>query len=143
MAAAHYGLLLSVAIFVMTQLMPQPAGSVILFGFFAVQLSWGAVTCWRRTGLPFATAALVNAAVMSLCLVVLEASGHPFRALAPASWVLYVGGVITTALLIWIESRVNQPKWKEWSRLMEHKNVWDIVTGRHFPELRDRGTSAP
>lgn len=143
MAAAQFGLFLGVAFFVLTKLVPQPAGSVILFGLFALQLSWGAVTCWRRTGLPFLTAALVNAAVMSLCLVVLAVIGRSVYDMAPESWVLFGGAAVTIPLLNRIESRVNQQKWNELSRHMEHKNVWDVLTGRHFPELRDRGTSVP
>lgn len=143
MTGAYYGLFLGVVMFVMMNLIPQPAGTVIFFALVTVQLSRGALICWRRTRLPFMTATLVHGAVMSLSLVVLEASGHPFRNLAPESLVLYVGGVVTAVLLMRIESRVNQPKWKALARHMEHQTVWDIVTGRHFPEIRDRGTSVP
>ena len=104
-----------------------------------MQLSCGAVTCWRRTGLPFASAALVTGAVMSLCLVVLAAMGHPFPDLAPESWVLFGGGCVSGPLFLLIESRVNRAKWKQWARYMEQKNVWDIVTGRHIPQMRNRG----
>jgi len=124
---------------VCTRLMPQPMGSVIYWGFFSVQLSWFAVTCWRRTGLPFASAALVTGAVMSICLVVLAAIGHPFPDLLPESWVLLGGGFVLGPLFLLIESRVNRVKWKQWARHMEHRNVWDIVTGRHIPQLRNGG----
>ena len=140
MTGATYGLFLAFVFLVFTTLVPQPAGSIILFALFTVQLSWGATICWRRTGFPFMTAALVHGAVMSLSLVVLEASGHPYRDLAPESWILCA---VTVAVLMRIESRVNQTKWKELSRHMERTTIWDIITGRHFPELRNRGNSVP
>jgi hypothetical protein len=126
-----------IALFVFTRLAPQPTGSVILWGFFSVQLSWGAVTCWRRTGLPFASAAMVTAAVMSLCFVVLAAMGHAFPDFVPESWVLIGGGVLLGPLFLLIESRVNRAKWQQWARYMEHKNAWDIFTMRHIPNLRN------
>lgn len=137
MASAQYGFFLGIALAVFMGIAPQPAGSIIIWGFFSVQLSWAALTCWRRTGLPFATAALVNAAVMSLCVAVLAALGHPIHDWAPESWVLFAGCAVTGWLFLSIERRVNQPKWKEWSRHMKHKTAWDIVTGRHIPQLRD------
>ena len=139
MASALYGTLIGIALLVFTRLVPQPAGSVILWGFFSVHLSWVAVTCWRRTGLPFASAALVTGAVMSLCLVVLAAMGHSFPDLAPESWVLFAGGCVIGPLFLLIESRVNRAKWQQWARFMGQKNVWDIVIGRHIPQIRNRG----
>jgi hypothetical protein len=139
MAAAHYGLIIVAALFVFTRLMPQPVGSVIYWGLLTVQLSWGAMTCWRRTGLPFATAALVSSAVMSVCLVVLAALSHPFPDLLPESWVPLGGGMAIGPIFLVIESRVNRAKWKLWAQHMEHKSVWDIVTGRHIPQVRNGG----
>jgi len=139
MAPALYGLIIGGAFFVFTRLVPQPLGSIVYWGFFSVQLSLGAATCWRRTGLPFASAALVTGAVMSMCLVVLAAMGHPFPDLAPESWVLFGGGAVIGPLFLLIESRVNRTKWRQWARHMEHKNVWDIATGRHTPQLRNGG----
>ena len=138
MAAALYGVTIGIGFVVFTRLMPQPLGSLIYWSFFSVQLSWGAMTCWRRTGLPFATAAMVTGAAMSACLAVLAAMGHPFQALAPESWVLFVGGTVLGPLFLLIESRANRVKWQQWGRYMENKSFWDIVTGRHIPELRNR-----
>jgi hypothetical protein len=42
-------------------------------------------------------------------------------------------------LFLVIECRVNRAKWKQWARYMEQKNVWDIVTGRHIPQMRNGG----
>lgn len=139
MAGALYGLLLGSGFLVFARFAPQPIGSVILWGLFSVQLSWGALTCWRRTALPFATAAMMTGAVMSLCLAVLALVGRPFPDLAPESWVLFGGGVSIGPLFLLIESRVNRDKWKQWARSMEHQTVWDIFTLRHIPRLRNGG----
>jgi len=118
MAPALYGVLFGIAFFVFGRLVPQPMGAVILWSAIAIQLSLGAGICWRRTGLPFASVAMFHGSVMSVCLVVLALMGQPFPNLAPGS-------------------RVNRVKWAEWGRYMEHKSVWDILTGRHIPDLRD------
>lgn len=137
MASALYGVFIGVAFFVFTRLVPQPVDSVILWSFFGVQLTWFSVTCWRRTGLPFATAAGVTGAVMSTCLVVLAAMGHTFP--TPEAWVVLAGGLVIGPLFVFIESRVNRAKWAQWARHMEHASVWDIVTRRHIPYLRNVG----
>jgi hypothetical protein len=110
---------------------------MVYWGLLAVQLSWGAVTVWRRTGLPFATAALVSGAISSSCLVVLAALGHPFPDVPPASWVLLAGGMATGPLFLFIESRVNRARWHQWARHLERGTVWDIMRGRHIPDLRN------
>ena len=139
-AAAQYGVLIGIASFMFTEVVPQPIGSVILWALFGVQLSWGATTCWRRTGLPFATAALITAAIMSTCVAVLAAIGFPYPAWPVELWVLYAGGAVLGPLFLFIESRVNRVKCRQWADHMERQTVWDIATGRHFPELRDGGT---
>jgi hypothetical protein len=139
MASGIYGVLLGIAFVVFTKLVPQPIGSVILWAFFGVQLSWGAVTCWRRTGLPFASAALITGAMMSTCALILAVVGHPYPRWPPESWVLFGGGAVLGPLFLFIESRVNRAKWKQWAQHMERQRVWDIVTGRHFPKLRNGG----
>jgi len=139
MAAALSGMLIAGAFVVFVSLAPQPIGSVFFWTITCVRLSWGAVTCWRRTGLAFATAAMVQGALTSVCLAVLAAMGHPFPNLAPDSLVLFAGAVITGPLLLMIESRVNKAKMQQWSAHMEHGSVWDIVSGRDIPRLRDHG----
>ena len=139
MAASLYGGLVGIAFFVFTTLVPQPVGSVILWALLSVQLSWGAAICWRRTGLPFATAALMTGAITSTCPAVLAAIGHPYPAWPLESWVLFAGGALLGPLFLFMESRVNRVKWRQWAEHMERQTVWDILIGRHFPELRDGG----
>ena len=139
MASGLYGALLGVAMVVLTKFVPQPAGAIIFWSLICIQLSWGALTCWRRTGLPFASAAMINGSVMSAGLVVLALMGQPFPNLAPTSWVLFGCGAAVGPLFLLIESRVNRDKWREWARNMEHTTPWHILTGRHIPDLRKGG----
>jgi hypothetical protein len=124
---------------VLLRFAPQPAGAIIFWSLTCIQLSWVALTCWRQTGLPFATAAMINGAVLSAALVTLALMGQPFPNLAPTSWVLFGGGAAVGALFLFIESRVNRDKWTEWARHMEHSTPWHIMTGRHIPDLRKGG----
>jgi hypothetical protein len=138
-ASALYGLLIGIAFVLFTQVAPQPTGSIVFWGVVAVQLAWGAVACWRRTGLPFATSAMAIGAAMSACLAVLAATGRIFPDLSRGLWVPVGIGLAIGPLFLLIESRVNRAKWREWAHYMERKNVWDILTARHIPDLRDGG----
>jgi hypothetical protein len=114
-AASLYGVLIGIALFVFTKLVPQPIGSIILWALFAMQLSWGAVICWRRTGLPFVTAAFIEGAIVSACAVILAGIGHPFPAW-PVEWLmLFAGAGVLAPVLLFIESRVNRVKWQQWA----------------------------
>ncbi len=124
---------------VLLRFVSQPAGAIIFWSLICIQLSWGALTCWRRTGLPFAAAAMINGAVMSAALVILALMGQPFANLAPTSWVLVGCEAAVGALFLFIESRVNRDKWTDWARHMEHRTPWHIITGRHIPDLRKGG----
>ena len=139
MASVLYGILIGISSLVFTQVVPQPLGSVILWGFLSAQLSWGALVCWRRTGLAFVTAALALGSAMSAGLLVLATTGRVIQNLLPESWVSLGAGLVMVPLFLLIESQVNRAKWKQWARYMESKNVWDIVTWRHIPHIRNGG----
>ena len=139
LASGLYGVFIGIAIVVFTRIAPQPTGSIVLWSFFAVQLAWGAVTCWRRTGLPFATTAMGIGGTLSASLAVLAATGRVFPDLPRELWIPLGIGLISGPLFLLIESRVNRAKWKQWSDYMERKNVWDILTARHIPQLRNGG----
>ena len=136
-AAGPFGALIGVVLAVTSNL-PQPAGSAIFWSLCGVQMVRGAVQCWRRTGLAFATAAMVHGGVVSLTLVVLAFLGEPFLDQAPASLVWFVGVAGVGPLFLLIESRVNADKWQAWRRHMETVTAWDILALRHYPELRPR-----
>jgi nucleoside recognition membrane protein YjiH len=139
MASALYGALLGVVWVVLTTFVPQPADAIIFWSLICIQLAWGALICWRRTGLPFATAAMIAGSVVSAGLVVVALIGQPFPNLALASWVLFGCVAAVGPLFLLIESRVNPEKWREWKRHMETTTLWEIVTGRHIPDLRKSG----
>lgn len=132
-----YGSFLGIAAVLFVQAAPQPLGSILWWGFFACQLTWVAAVCWRRTALPFATAAMALAATASGTLAALALAGHVFPDLPGAWWAPVGGGLLSGPLLLLIESRVHQEKWMRWKHYMERKSAWDILSGRHIPELPD------
>lgn len=134
-----YGFFLGVGALLFIQAAPQPAGSLLWWGFFACQLTWGAALCWRRTGLPFATGAMAIAAATAGTLAALAAAGHTFPDLPRPWWGPVAAGLLAGPLLLMVESRVHHAKWKQWKEYMERKNAWDILLGRHIPNLRDSG----
>lgn len=137
--SAVYGFFLAVVAPLFLRAAPQPVGSILWWGFFAGQLTWGAALCWRRTGLPFATAAMAAAATTSGLLAALAAAGHVFPDLPAAWWAPVGAGLLSGPLLFLIESRVHRAKWMQWKEYMERKNAWEIFTGRHIPDMRESG----
>jgi hypothetical protein len=137
--SAVYGLFLGLGALLFLQAAPQPIGSILWWGFLTGQLTWCAALCWRRTGLPFATGAMAAAAGSSGVLAVFGAAGHVFPDLSRASWVLVDAGLLCALLLLVVESRVHRAKWTQWKQFMERTSAWDIVTGRHIPEMRNSG----
>ncbi len=134
--SAAYGFFLGLGSLFFIGGAPQPAGSIIWWGFFALQLTWGSAVCWRRTGLPFATAAMAIGAVTSGLLTVLAAFGNVFPDL-PFRWWVPVGfGLVSAPVCLFAESRVHRAKWNQCVDYMERKNAWDIFTVRHIPNLR-------
>jgi len=135
--AAVYGFFWGLGAVFLTRIAPQPAGSVIWWGVLAVQLTWGATRCWRRTGLPFASAAMAIGAAGSALLAVLATQGRVFPNL-PLQWWVPIGVLLISApLCLGVESVVHREQWERWRAYMEHMTAWDIIAGRHFPRLRD------
>ena len=137
--SAVYGFFLGIGALLFIRAAPQPAGSFLWWGFFGVQLTWGAALCWRRTRLPFATAATAIAAATSCLLAGLAVAGHVFPDLPRAWWVAVGGGMLAASLLLLIESRVHRAKWMQWKQYMERKTAGEILMGRHIPDMRDGG----
>jgi hypothetical protein len=135
--SAVYGVFMGLTFGVLTRAAPQPAGSIVFWGFVAAQLAWGAAICWRRTGLPFATASMATGAALSAWFAVLAATGRVFPDLPRSMWVPAGIGFLLGPLFFLIESRVNRDKWTQWTHYMERKSAWEIFTGRHIPQLRD------
>jgi len=137
-ASALDGVLIGIAFVGFVRMAPQPA-SILCWSFFAARLTWGAVITWRRTGLPFATAAMAFGALLSACLAVLAATGRIFPDLPLRLWIPVGIGMALGPIFFWVESKKNPAKWQRWGRDMERKGVGDIFTARHIPQLRDGG----
>ena len=131
-----YGGVLGLAFFLTTTFAPQPAGPAILWGVFAIQLGLFASICWRRTRLPFATAAMVIGALSCGLLAVLAFRGAAYPHLPAAWWPLVGAGMVAGPALLLVESRVNRVRWDQWRSSMQHTSVWDILRARHIPDLR-------
>lgn len=136
--AGLYGVLVGLVFVGFAGVAPQPTGSVLFWTVLAVQLAYGAAICWRRTGLPFATAAMTLGSAVSVWLALLATTGRVFPDLTVGEWFVAAIGIGVPPVLLLIESRVNRSRWQEWAHYMEHKSAWDIATGRHIPRLRHR-----
>jgi len=135
-ASAVYGFFIGLASVLFIRILPQPAGSIIFWGFFAIQLTWAAATCWRRTRLPFATTAMALGAAQSVFFIALAMTGRVFPDLSLRLWVPMGAGLVLGPLFLFIESKANRAKWKRWADYMERKSAWDIVLARHIPQIR-------
>lgn len=138
MQAALYGLLFGVVMFLLGDVAPQPAGSLVLWGGLALHGSWGARVLWRRTRLPFATAAVLVAVLLSLTFASASLEGYTL-ATPPQDlrWVVTIVGLaLLSPVLLFVESKAHAAEWARWKEFMEDKTAWDILLGRHVPDLR-------
>lgn len=132
-----YGLFLGLSFVVLYQVAPQPGGALVWWSLNAVQLIRGAQMTWRRTRLPFATGAMLAAAVASVLICWATILGHHFPWL-PLRWAVPVYALAATGPLCFvIESRVHRRQWRAWGTFMEDKGFVDVLLGRHIPDLRN------
>lgn len=131
----EYGLLVFVAYLLLTSLIPGNVGRMVFWGVGAAQLAWGAALVWRRTRLPFAAAALVIGSVGFGVAIFVTAIGYDLFALSVGSVLLCSVFLVTGPLCFWIESRRHPKQWQRWREHMFHMGAWDIVMGRHVPNL--------
>jgi len=137
--SAMYGLVLGAGFFALTTLAPQPVGSAVWWSLLAGQLSWGASITWRRTRLPFATAAMLAGAGASAIVAVATVLGYAFSFL-PIVWAVPVFGLLALGpVCLLLESRMHPREWSHWGTYMEHKSAWDILLCRHIPDLARGG----
>lgn len=135
-AAGVYGLVGGLSFSLVAALVPQPWAFILLFGVTAVQLTAGAIITFRRTGLPFASLAMVIGAVESAVVVVLYATGYTLFT-TPRPWaIVFWAGMVATPAVLYVDAFVNEDKWEAWKRHMESCSARDIFAGRHIPDLR-------
>lgn len=135
MAGLKYGLLLGLIMFVMVRLVPQPAGSAILWLAVAMHLSFMAMRIWQRMHLPLVTTANILAATGSLFLAVVHFLGLTYASIPLAGLVPLGLVALAGPILFHIEARRHPEKWKAWEAAMRNSTVWDMLLGRHIPDL--------
>jgi hypothetical protein len=135
--SASYGFLFGIAFVILARVAPQPAGSIVLWLLVAIHLACGSVVCWRRTALPCATAAIAINSATSSGFAVLAALGQVYPDIAPEYLVLAGLGVLSGAVLFFVESRLNRDKWARWKQHAARQTLWDILTVRHIPDPND------
>jgi len=134
--SALYGAVIGIVFLMQLRVAPQPAGSMVYWLLTAIQLASGSVVCWRRTGLPRATAAFAINSATAAGLAVLAALGRVFPDVPPQYLLLMALSVFSGLGLFFAESRVNRDKWARWSQPAARQRASDIVTVRHIPDLR-------
>lgn len=136
MVALRFGLLIGLILTGMIRFAPQPLGSILLWSFFAVQLSIGAVRARQRMGLPLVATTLVLGAVGSLLLLGLSLFGYTLIAL-PLPWLIVcLLLALPGPILFFIESRRHPQEWAAWEESTRNSTVWDMLLLRHIPDLR-------
>lgn len=131
-----YGSVLGLAFFLATKVAPQPTGSVFWWSVLTIQLGIAARLCWQRTGLPFVTAAMAIAAAGCTLLATLAAAGMGYPDIPAAWWPLVGASMVASPTLLLVESRVNRARWDQWRVSMQRCSLWDMLRGRHIPNLR-------
>ena len=120
-----YGCVLAIGFFLATKIAPQPAGSVLWWSVLTIQLGIAARLCLRRTGLPFCA-----------LLATLAAAGMVYPDLPAAWWPVVGASMVASPTLLLVESRVNRARWNRWRASSQRCSLWDILRGRHIPNLR-------
>jgi hypothetical protein len=137
MRGALYGVLLLVMFEVFTKRLPQPTGSIIMFGLFTAQFIWLSMISWRRMGLPYATASMAIVAAIFAGLTVLAATGQGYPNLPFGFLVAGALALGSCFVFFWLESKKNPRKWQAWRDHQKRTTFWDTLRGRHIPQLRD------
>lgn len=132
-----YGVVVGLAIAVLA---PHPAGSLVLWGFLAVISPWNAARVWRRTGLPFVTAAGFLASVSGILMTIASLYGHTLPML-PFAWAVpFFSLSALICICMFTEQWVHPREWELWRASIEDQTAWDFFTGRSIPDLRHRQT---
>ena len=136
-AGAQYGLLLGIPVTLMMTV-GRPGFKAGVLTLLALHMLLGAVTLWRRTALPYSTAADVLG-----CLTFLWMARNTLIAgeIVPPTVPSLAGALCTILLgtgMLWLESRVHPEAWAAWRDFMRDKSGWDIAMLRHIPNLRSR-----
>ena len=69
-------------------------------------------------------------------MAVLAMRGRVLPQLPAWAFGVLIANVAIGAVCYIVESRVNRAKWQQWRSFMEDKTEWDVLLGRHVPDLR-------
>ena len=141
--SAIYGAILGVAFTALRASMPHAVAEGIWWALLGAQLTFGAVVTWRRTALPFASAAMGIGAAGSLVLLSAALNGQELGTVV-RTWPISMGILAASGPLCFlIESRAHRAQWLQWKRHMQDATPLDIFLARHIPDLRGEGAEAP
>lgn len=135
--AAGYGAILGLAGFAFTRLLPQPVGSMLFWSGLAAYLAWGAIVWWRRTGLALTSAAVAIGSFAAAILVGLAIAGRVYPDIPVEWWILLATLCLVAAACMVAESRIHRGHWRRCRGCVEGKSPWDVLRGRHVPDLRN------
>jgi len=139
-AAMLYGLMLGIAFPLLTNVAPQPGGSILMWGAIAVQLAWAGALTWKRMGLFFSSLAMALGSGLSIMVVALYLAGYDLFSF-PMPWaVVYWSGVVVGPITLHVDMFLHPAKWEAWKRHMEGVGLWDMLRCRHIPDLRSEAT---
>ena len=112
-------------------------GYFVFWGLIFAQNAVGAVLIWRRTGLPYRTAALAIGAAASGLLLALSIGGGQLP-LLPLAWIAVLGVLVAVALFCMrAEKRVHPKEWAEIKARTKKTSAWEMILFRHVPVLRE------
>jgi hypothetical protein len=135
-----YGLFMAGVMFVLTQVAPQPAGSIAFWTALTVQAAFGGWIIWRRLRLRWFGLGAVSALCLSLVMIPISARGLNLATIATELPLWAVGaiwlGVLFVPLSVGLESWRNTPEWRAWSARGERATLWEVITLRHVPDMR-------
>lgn len=135
-AAMKYRALLGFLTPLFTYALPQPAGSIVLWGVFAVQLAWAATLIRKRTHLFFSSLAMAMGSAVSVMAVALLVAGYELIML-PMPWAaVYWLGVVAVPVTLYVDMFARPDEWEAWKRHMDDATLRDMLRGRHIPDLR-------
>lgn len=136
------GLFLGLCMFAAGELAPQPWGLIAFWTLVGVQALVGGWIVWRRLRLRHVAGAGVAIIMFSAAMALYSWRGYtPKTIIAHEPWpilVLMLVAILMQPLSIWAESLVDSPGWQAWKRRMdEQPSIWEMLTFRHVPNLRD------
>lgn len=113
-----------------------PAITLLFCLAHAELLVVGAVTTWRRTRLPYATASMMMGAVAFIAIAWEAGTTETLRDVMMRWMWPFLAWVVAGTAIMHLEPLVHREKWAAWKRHMEDMSFGDTLLMRHIPDLR-------